>query len=67
VDTLTDWGVAQRPTPSLSEFLLRNAFVLLSVALVLFLPVPRTERPAVREPDAPEETVIEVTALRPPA
>jgi alpha-1,2-mannosyltransferase len=58
VDTLTDWGVAQRPTPSLWEFLLRNAFVLLAAALVLFLPVPREER--VRpQPDEPE-TVFEV-------
>lgn len=58
VDTLTDWGVEQRPTPSLSEFLLRNAFVLLAAALVLLLPVPREER--VRpEPQEPE-TVFEV-------
>jgi alpha-1,2-mannosyltransferase len=67
VDTLRDWGVAQRPTPSLSEFLLRNAFVLLAVALVLFLPVPRASRPVRDEPDTPKATVIEVTPVRPPA
>jgi alpha-1,2-mannosyltransferase len=58
VDTLTDWGVEQRPTPSLSEFLLRNAFVLLAAVLVLFLPIPRTERVAA-QPQGPE-TVFEV-------
>jgi alpha-1,2-mannosyltransferase len=58
VDTLTDWGVEQRPTPSLSEFLLRNAFVLLAAVLVLFLPIPRAERVAA-QPQEPE-TVIEV-------
>jgi alpha-1,2-mannosyltransferase len=58
VDTLTDWGVEQRPTPSMSEFLLRNAFVLLAAVLVLFLPIPRTERVAA-EPQEPE-TVFEV-------
>lgn len=58
VDTLTDWGVEQRPPAGLAEFLLRNAFVLLAAALVLFLPIPREER--VRpEPDEPE-TVFEV-------
>ncbi|MCP2326914.1 alpha-1,2-mannosyltransferase [Hamadaea flava] len=45
VDTFVDWGVEQRPTPGVREFLLRNAFVLLSLALVLLLPVP-TRRPA---------------------
>jgi alpha-1,2-mannosyltransferase len=45
VDTFVDWGVEQRPTPSVREFLLRNAFVLLSMALVLLLPV-RTRRVA---------------------
>lgn len=58
VDTLRDWGIEQRPTPSLTEFLLRNAFVLLAAALVLFLPVPREARPA-PEPEEPE-TVFEV-------
>jgi hypothetical protein len=58
VDTLKDWGVEQRPTPSLSEFLMRNAFVLLAAALVLFLPVPREPRPA-PEPEEPQ-TVFEV-------
>jgi alpha-1,2-mannosyltransferase len=58
VDTLTNWGVQQRPTPSLSEFLLRNAFVLLSAAMVLFLPVPRIRRRRA-EPEEPQ-TVAEV-------
>lgn len=64
VDTVVDWGVAQRPTPGLREFLLRNAFVLLSLALVLLLPVPRTETRRVREPAAePGEAFIEVIAV----
>lgn len=58
VDTLTDWGLEQRPTRNLSEFLLRNAFVLLGAALVLFLPVHRA-RPAGAEPKEPE-TAVEV-------
>jgi alpha-1,2-mannosyltransferase len=58
VDTLVDWGVEQRPTPSLGEFLLRNAFVLLAAALVLFLPVRRVRRRRA-EPEEPE-TLAEV-------
>jgi alpha-1,2-mannosyltransferase len=44
VDTVVDWGADQRPTPGVREFLLRNAFVLLSVALVLLLPVGEPAR-----------------------
>ncbi|WP_064741808.1 glycosyltransferase 87 family protein [Hamadaea tsunoensis] len=39
VDTFIDWGVAQRPTPGMREFLLRNALVLLSLVLVMLIPV----------------------------
>jgi alpha-1,2-mannosyltransferase len=58
VDTLKDWGIEQRPTPSLSEFLMRNAFVLLAAALVVFLPVPRARRvvPEIAQP----QTEVEV-------
>jgi len=53
VDTFVDWGVDQRPTPSLREFLLRNAFVLLSIALVLLLPVPARHPVPVAQENGP--------------
>jgi alpha-1,2-mannosyltransferase len=64
VDTFVDWGVAQRPTPGLREFLLRNAFVLLSLALVALLPVPiRQPRRATQgDRDASDDVALEVIA-----
>jgi alpha-1,2-mannosyltransferase len=62
VDTFVDWGMAQRPTPGVREFLLRNAFVLLSLALVVLLPVPARQprRVSPVEADTPPEIAIEI-------
>ena len=41
-----DWGVAPVPTDTPLEFLLRNTYVLLSLALLIFRPIrPRTATP----------------------
>ena len=39
VVSLVDWGVAAVPTDTVGLFLARNAYVLLSLALVAFLPI----------------------------
>ncbi|MBB5870121.1 alpha-1,2-mannosyltransferase [Allocatelliglobosispora scoriae] len=41
VDTLVDWGSELRPTRDAGEFLVRNAFTLLSLLLLVLLPIRR--------------------------
>jgi alpha-1,2-mannosyltransferase len=38
VNTFVDWGVAAEPTDSVGEFILRNLYVLMALALLIWLP-----------------------------
>ncbi|MDM4722724.1 glycosyltransferase 87 family protein [Micromonospora sp. WMMA1363] len=42
VVSFQDWGIAQAPTDSVGEFLVRNAYVLISLLLLIGLPVRTT-------------------------
>ncbi|QGN50389.1 DUF2029 domain-containing protein [Micromonospora sp. WMMC415] len=57
VVSFQDWGTAQVPTDSVGEFLVRNAYVLISLLLLVGLPVREGMEPTSKRTDFPRSPV----------